>query len=129
MTIDKDALAARLRGELQQRDEAAKRQREAEAEAWRQQMAQFQDLWDAVTVFDNVIRARRSSVTFAADPKAETHIQISSPNGVRSFPWSIAEDALSIQWGTAQPTIYKPDAIGEAIDKLRAYILLSVPLD
>ena len=129
MTIDKEALAAKLRGELQQRDEAAKRQREAEAEAWRAQMAQFEDMWEAVIVFDGVIRARRSSVTFTADPKAETHIQISSPNGVKSFPWSISGDALSVQWGTAQATLYKPDAIGEAIDKLRAYILLSLPLD
>jgi len=129
MTIDREALAARLRGELQQRDEAAKRQREAEAEAWRARMAQFEDLWDAVLVFDSVIRARRSSVTFSSDPKAETHIQISSPNGVKSFPWSIDGDALSVQWGTAQPTLYKADTIGEAIDKLRAYILLSLPLD
>jgi hypothetical protein len=129
MTIDRDALAARLRGELQQRDEAAKRQREAEAEAWRAQLAQFEDLWDAVLVFDGVIRARRSSVTVAADPKAETYIQISSPNGVKQFPWTISGDALSVQWGTAQPTAYKADTIGEAIDKLRAYILLSLPLD
>jgi len=129
MTIDKEALAARLRGELQQRDEAAKRQREAEAEAWRAQMTQFQDLWDAVIVFDSVIRARRSSVSFTSDPKEATHIQISSPNGVRTFPWSIADGALSLQWGTAQPTVYQPGAIGEAIDKLRAYILLSLPID
>ena len=129
MTIDKEALAARLRVELQQRDEAAKRQREAEAEAWRAQMAQFQDLWDAVLVFDSVIRARRSSVSFTSDPKEPTHIQISSPNGVRTFPWSIAEAALSLQWGTAQPTVYQPGGIGEAIDKLRAYILLSLPID
>jgi hypothetical protein len=129
MTIDKDALAARLRVELQQRDEAAKRQREAEAEAWRQQLVQFEDLWDAVMVFDGVIRARRSSVSFTADPKEPTHIQIASPNGVRLFAWSIAGDALSIQWGTAQPTVYRPDTIGEAVDKLRAYILLSLPID
>jgi hypothetical protein len=129
MTIDKEALAARLRVELQQRDEAAKRQREAEAEAWRAQMGQFQDLWDAVLVFDSVIRARRSSVAFTSDPKEPTHVQISSPNGVRHFPWSIAGDTLSIQWGTAQPTVYKPETIGEAIDKLRAYILLSLPID
>ena len=129
MTIDKDALAAKLRGELFQRDEAAKRQREAEAEAWRQQMAQFEDLWEAVIVFDGVIRARRSSVTFASDPKETTQIQISSPNGVRAFPWSISGDTLSVQWGTAQPTIYKPAAIGEAIDKLRAYIVISLCME